>query len=205
MSRWLLTAWSLLALSTARADEAWLARAFLPSSNNVHGEVRLLKRGDTACMQTLLYSKYLRRGLHEMAKQERLAWPDGWPCCEFSSNYLAAVDSGKRAVLGQAEPDTNAAPEINRMLIEFSFSPTGTWYTVGDLELDGPPEARRVTTTRVIRAEAAHPHYVSRAMWLMGERGFRLEPGALQELLENAGWRDVAPPEVAPAQRFVPR
>ncbi len=205
MSKRLLIALGLLGLASARAEEPWLARAFIPSSNNVHGEVRLLKRDGTACMQTLLYSKYLRRGLYEMAKQERQAWPDGWPCCEFSSNYLAAVDAGKREVLGLSEPDTNTAPEIKRMLIEFNFSPTGTWYTVGEPELDGPPETRTVTTARVIRTEEAHPHYVSRAMWLMGERGFGLEPAALQDLLERAGWRDVAAPELPPAQQFVPR
>ncbi len=205
MSRRLLIALCLLGLASARAEEPWLARAFLPSSNNVHGEVRLLQRDGTACMQTLLYSKYLRRGLHEMAKQERQAWPDGWPCCEYSSNYLAAVDAGKREVLGDVAPEAPAEPELKRMLIEFCFSPTGTWYTVGELELDGPPEARQVTRTRVIREAAAHPHYVSRAMWLMGERGFGLEPAALQDLLERAGWRDVAAPEVPPAQQFVPR
>lgn len=188
-----------------RGDEPWLARAFVPSSNSVHGEIRLLKRGDTACLQTLLYSKYLRRGLHEMAKQERQAWPDHWPCCEVSSNYLSDLAAVKEEVLGTAAGATNEAATLSRMLIEFCLSPTGACFAVGDMELEGAPEALAVVNPRLARVRAAHPYYVSRAMRMMGERGFGLPPDELDELLEKAGWQPVAAPDVPPAQRFVPR
>ena len=188
-----------------RGDEPWLARAFVPSSNSVHGEIRLLKRGDTACMQTLLYSKYLRRGLHEMAKQERQAWPDNWPCCEVSSNYLADLAAVKEEVLGAAAGATNEASAPSRMLIEFCFSPTGTCFAVGDMDLEGSPEALAVVNARLARMREAHPYYVSRAMRMMGERGFGLPPDELDALLEKAGWQPVAAPDEPPAQRFVPR
>ena len=198
-----LTAWS--------EDQApWLARSFVPSTNSVHGEVRLLKKGDTACLQTLLYSKYLRRGLHEMAKKERLAWPNGWPCCEVSSNYLADLDAAKTEILG-AEPgfggsDTNqGATEVSRMLIELNYSPTGCWYTVGDLELDGPPEALVVTQTRQLASRPVHPHYASRAMYIMSKQGFDLQGKSLEDLLTEAGWEPVEAPEIPEAQRIVPR
>jgi len=156
-------------------------------------------------MQTLLYSKYLRRGLHEMAKQERQAWPDGWPCCEVSSNYLADLAAVKTEVLGAAVDATNQASELSRLLIEFSFSPTGTFFAVGDMELEGPPDALEVVNPRWSRSRPAHPYYVSRAMRIMGERGFGLPPDALDALLEKAGWQAVTMPELPPAQRFVPR
>lgn len=206
MIRRLLLLVGLLGLTSARAESPWLARAFIPSSNSVHGEVRLLQRGDTACLQTLLYSKYLRRGLYEMAKQERKAWPEGWPCCEVSSNYLADLDTAKADILGaETMATTNSAPEIKRMLIEFNFSPTGSWYSVGDMELAGPAEAYEVTHPRLLVTRTAHPHYVSRAMLTMGEQGFGLTDEALEKLLEKAGWSYVVPPELPPAQRFVPR
>lgn len=205
MTRRLLLLAGLLGLSSAQAETPWLARAFIPSSNSVHGEVRLLKRGDTACLQTLLYSKYLRRGLYEMAKQERKAWPDGWPCCEVSSNYLADLDTAKTDILGAESTSTNGAPEIKRMLIEFNFSPTGTWYTLGDMELTGPDDALEVANPRTLVTRPAHPHYVSRAMLTMGEQGFGLSDEELEQLLEKAGWSFVSPPELPPAQRFVPR
>lgn len=187
------------------SEEPWLARAFVPSSNSVHGEVRLLKRGDTACMQTLLYSKYLRRGLHEMARQERQAWPDDWPCCEVSSNYLADLAAVKAEVLGSAAGSSSETTTPARMLIEFSFSPTGAFFAVGDMELEGAPDALAVVKPRLARRQAAHPYYVSRAMHIMGERGFGLPPGELDALLEKAGWQPVAMPELPPARRFVPR
>lgn len=205
LSRAIILLLAALPAGMARSGEPWLARAFIPSSNNVHGEVRLLKRGDTACVQTLLYSKYLRRGLHEMAKQERLAWPVGWPCAGASSNYLADLDMVKTAVLGDAAPATNEVPEVQRMLIEFTFSPTGTGHTVGDPDLAGPPEALAVAHTRLRQTREAPPYYVSRAMWLMSRRAFDLSDDDLRGLLESAGWRDVEAPEVPAAQRFVPR
>lgn len=201
----LLLALGALLAGSVHGQEPWLARAFIPSSNNVHGEVRLLKRGEAACVQTLLYSKYLRRGLHEMTKQERLAWPEGWPCCEASSNYLADLDTVKYAVLGDSTPATNEAPEAKRMLIEFTFSPTGSCHAVGDMDLAGPPEALEVVQTRLRQTREAPPYYISRAMWLMGRRAFAASDEALRALLESAGWRDVDAPELPPAQQFVPR
>ena len=189
--------------ASARAEEPWLARAFVPSSNSVHGEVRLLQRGPEACMQTLLYSKYLRRGLHEMAKQERKAWPEGWPCCEVSSNYLADLATVREAVLANnAGEDTNA---LRRMLIEFTLSPTGASYAIGELDLTGPPEALQAVSPRPLVIRQAHPHYISRAMFIMGQQGFGLSDEELERLLEKAGWRPVEAPELPPMQRFVPR
>lgn len=192
-------------IGPVQGEEPWLARAFVPSSNSVHGEVRLLKRGDTACMQTLLYSKHLRRGLHEMARQERQAWPDGWPCGEASSNYLADLAAAKEVVLGSTTDATNESPTVSRMLIEFVFSPTGAFFAVGAMDLDGPPQALSVSNPRWLRRQTAHPYYISRAMRIMGERGFALSPAALATLLEQAGWQSVAAPEQPPEQRFVPR
>ena len=205
MIRRLLLLAGLLGLSSAHAETPWLARAFVPSSNSVHGEIRLLKRGDTACLQTLLYSKYLRRGLYEMAKKERTAWPEGWPCVDVSTQYLADLDTAKTDLLGAEDPTTNGVSAIKRMLIEFNFCPTGSWDAVGDMELAGPADAYEVTNPRLLVTRAAHPHYVSRAMLTMGEQGFGLNDDALEKLLEKAGWSYVAPPELPPAQRFVPR
>ena len=188
-----------------RGEDPWLARAFVPSTNSVHGEVRLLKRGDTACLQTLLYSKYLRRGLHEMAKKERAAWPEGWPCCDVSTNYLADLDLAKAEVLGAAPETTNGPGEVKRMLIEFNYSPTGCWYAVGDLELAGPPDNLEAVNSRWWVARSVHPHYVSRAMYLMSQQAFGLDDQEIRQQLEKAGWGTAAAPELPPAQRAVPR
>ena len=183
----------------AGAEEPWLARAFLPSSNNVHGEVRLLQRGDTACVQTLLYSKHLRRGLHEMAREEEKAWPDNWPCCEASSNYLVQLRAVRDTVLGETADNSN---DLYRLLIEFSLGPTQACYAIGTMSLEGPAEARLVTQPRLLVSTSAHPYYISRAMALMCEQGFGLSD---QDLLKKAGWTPVAPPEQPVERQFVPR
>ena len=190
---------TLAAALGAVAEEPWLARAFIPSSNNVHGEIRLLQRGDTACVQTLLYSKYLRRGLHEMTKQESLAWPDNWPCCEVSTNYLANLHTVRDTVLSEAMDNTN---DLRRLIIEFSLGPASATYAIGTLSLEGPADALQVTQPRLLASTSAHPYYVSRAMALMCEQGFGLRD---QDLLTKAGWTNVVPPEQPIERQFVPR
>ncbi len=202
MSVRLLVLFTLATTLAAGAEEPWLARAFIPSSNSVHGEVRLLKRGDAACVQTLLYSKFLRRGLYEMTKQERKAWPEGLPCCDASSNYLADLDSARVVVMAEPTEDTNA---LRRMLIEFTFSSSGATYALGAMNLEGPAAALQVVQPRMHVTRTAHPYYISRAMYLMGEQGFGLADAPLEALLKDAGWAEVTPPERPPAQRFVPR
>lgn len=185
--------------ASSSAEEVWMARAYIPSSNNVHGEIRLLKRGDAICAQTLLYSKYLRRGLHEMANAERKAWPEGWPCCEVSSNYLADLDRARDEILRQPAEDSNS---VRRMLIEFTLTPLNATYAIGEMELTGPPDALEVTRPRFLVSAPAHHYYISRAIGLMCKQGFGPDS---EQLLKSAGWSEAPPPELPIERSFVPR
>lgn len=198
-----LAGWFAAVAAPAADNSPWLARAFIPSSNNVHGEVRLLQRGDAACFQTLLYSRHLRRGLHEMARQERLSWPEGYPCHADSTNYLAALAQGRDRVMGAAEDqDTN---RLYRLLIECTLGPAQAACAVYEIELTGPPDELRVERPRLVVERPVHPFYASRAMKLMGERGFAMSGEDLERLLGQAGWRAADGPELPEAQQVVPR
>jgi len=197
-----LAGWLAATAVMAADDSPWLARAYIPSSNNVHGEVRLLRRGDAACFQTLLYSRHLRRGLHEMARQERLSWPEGYPCHADSTNYLAALVQGREQVMGADIHDTN---RLFRMLIECTLGPQHAACAVYEIDLAGPPDQLRVEQPRLVTERPVHPFYASRAMQLMGERGFGLSGEDLERLLQQAGWRAAEGPELPEVQQVVPR
>lgn len=201
---------ALLAAAAARAEsppETWLRRAFLPSTNNVHGEVRLLRRDGSTCMQTLLYSRYLRRGLHEMARKERLSWPEGLPGHDESARYLAAMEKAKDAVLGPAgsTADEAEADVRHKLLIEFTLTPTGACYALSRMELAGEPDGYAIASSEVIVREDAHPYYVSQAIRLMAKEGFKLEGDDLDALLQSAGWSTADPPALPLEQQAVPR
>lgn len=186
-------------------DAAVIARGFIPSSNNVHGEVRVVKREQGACVQTLLYSRQLRRGLFEMKKMERRAWPEGTLCHEDSTNYLAAMDQARDAVLGPAEASPDASNATGRLLIEFNLDADDASYTLSAIELEGPPEALNATQVRPISTRHAHPFYISYAMMLMAENGLKLHGLELEALLQKAGWKQVPPPQVPFSQQPVSR
>jgi hypothetical protein len=202
-SAWWRAAWLAVLLATSARGEPWVARAFIPSTNNVHGEVRLLRRGDTACFQTILYSRHLRRGLYEIAKEERLSWPEGYPCHGDSTNYLAVLMQGRDRVLEAADPaDTN---RLFRLLVECTLDPKQGACAAYEIDLAGPPDALQVENPRLVTSQAVHPFYASRAMLLMGERGFGLTGEPLVELLKQAAWRAADAPELPVEQRVVPR
>lgn len=201
-------------LSMARADGGpsvpgldsnVLARGFIPSPNNVHGEVRLIRGEHGACVQTLLYSRQLRRGLFEMKKMERRSWPEGARCHEDSTKYLAAMDQARDTVLGQRATTTNESSVADRLLIELRLDAGSAGYTLYEMELEGPPTALMAVRTRPIVTHTAHPFYVGTAMKLMAENGLKLHGAELEELLTQAGWQQHDPPPLPYSEEPVPR
>lgn len=201
--RWLCVCGVALAATMSRGQDAWIARAFIPSTNSVHGEVRLVRTEAGACFQTLLYSRHLRRGLHEMSREERLGWPEGYPCHADSTNYLDALARGRDRVFSSAPAgETN---RIYRMLIECTLGTQDAICVVSEVDLEGDANELRIGNRRPVCEVPVHPFYASRAMRLMGEQGFGLAGEPLAELLRSAGWREVEPPVVPEAARVVPR
>ena len=176
----------------AAPDVTFVERAFIPSSNNVHGEVRLLAKDGGTCVQTLLYSKYLRRGLHEIELEERRHWPAGQPGYADSTNYVACMRQARDLVL--AAPETKPADPRKKLLIEFNLAPDSAGYALYGMDIAGPPDALRIENRRLLCRQSADAYYVSRAMGLMGAKAFGLTGEKLDELMRKAGWRAVAAP-----------
>jgi hypothetical protein len=173
----------------ASAAEAFIARAYIPSSNNIHGEVRLIARDGGTCVQTLLYSKYLRRGLHEMELEERRRWPAGKSGYEDSTNYIACMRQARDLVLAATE--AKPVDPRKKLLIEFTLGPDSAGYALYGMDIAGPPDALRIENRRLLCQRKADAYYVSRAMSFMGTKGFGLTGDKLDELMRKAGWHSV--------------
>jgi hypothetical protein len=195
---------ALLWLAPARAGDEIANRAFIPSSNNVHGEVRVIRLADGVSVQTILYSPQLRRGLFEMKKKERACWPEETLCHADSTNYLAAMDRAAQMVFAQDAGDAGSN-RMHRMLIEFTLTSTHAGYALSGIELEGPPEALKINQATSFVTQTAHPYYISHAMQLMTENSFTLKPDDARALLSGAGWKQQQPPETPTSQLPVTR
>lgn len=174
------------------ADGSVLRRARIPSEQNAQGETRLIHREQGACVQTLLHTTALRRGIHEMLKKEKAAWPAGAPGSADSLAYQAALEAAKDHVAAGAE--ARQAPDGRvSLLMEVSLTPTAAGYAFYDVRVTREADEFMVTDKRLIASATASRYYVSRAMHLMSAAAFRLPEEELTGLLRRAGWEPIAP------------
>ena len=156
---------------TASADQV-LARAYLPSPERVHGELRLVRRDDALCMQTLLYSNSLRRGVDRIRKKELYHWPAGRPGAEDSARYLGALEQAKRHALERSAATGNLADPRPRLLIEFVLGSSDARVAFYDVEVERTADGFVVRDPRQILAVEASREYVARAIRIQGDEGF---------------------------------
>lgn len=142
-----------------RTHDELLRRAFIPSARNVHGEFRLLRRGDATCAETLLYTPMLRRALQRIRKKEQRAWPAGEAGYEDSQTYLAALEEAKSRILA-------AAPEgkLQTMAIEFVVAPHAALFALSELEIERVAGEVTIRKLRPIVVREVSPDYARRAI-----------------------------------------
>jgi hypothetical protein len=150
-------------------------RAFIPSDSRVHGEVRVVRRGDATVVQTLLFTSALRRGIQQMRKRELYHWPEGREGHEDSRSFLAELDRAADAVTRDAP--TPAADPRRKLLIEVAVSSqsaqfalyapeivqTGREWTLGPVRLLAVRNVSRAWAERDQRLMAATAFHVPEA------------------------------------------
>lgn len=163
-------------------ERAW---APVPDAERRHGEVRLLRRGRAAVVQTVLHSKVLPQVLGRIAEKEHRNW-DGSPTGrEDSERYVAAL----RDVLPRVGVPTEADPEGERrrsLLIEFVLAPDV------DVVLLGAPVVEETAGGRFVpravdplaRLDLGRP-YVRRDMELILEDALGMTAGEAREALRS--------------------
>lgn len=175
-----------------------LEHAFIPSAENVHGETRLLKRDDGACMQVILHSASFRRGIREILQREADVWQRQPPGYEDSLKYRAALEEAKDAVLAGTRAENGEGGPYT-MIMEFVCRPESCRvdFFRGTVERDS--DTFRIVSCEAITSLPVSDRYMSRAMLVMSAAAFGRHRADVSALLESAGWMDLAP-ETDPAQ-----
>jgi hypothetical protein len=133
----------------------------------------VLERDGIACVQTLLYSPMLARGLKAIRGKEFGHWPEGGPGHADSTNYLALLREAETLVREAFERRADRAELRQKMLIEFLCSGAGAWVCIYAVELAEQDGEMRITAARLLGRRALSRDYARQAMDLMVENAFR--------------------------------
>lgn len=167
------------AAAAAAADDVVVTKAWVPSSDRRVGEVRIVRRGDAAVIQTLLYTSLLKRAVDAIHDKEDGNWPPGRAGHDDARRYLAALDAQAARVLAAPAPDDRR----RRLLIEFVLDGDDARVIVGDFDMAGGPDDVRVTERRPVETLALSPSYVRRNMRLIVADAFDLPPDGIGAVL----------------------
>ena len=165
------------------APEEILERALIPSDRNAHGEVRLVRRGDALCVQTVLCSPALVRGVQAIEKKERAAWPEGVEGHEDSARFLEALRRATELALEEFAQRADGSDARRKLLIELTSDGESSVFALYGIDVDTAEQRLDVTAARPFVVEEASEHYVRGAQRLQLSRAFHLEGDALETLL----------------------
>jgi hypothetical protein len=158
-----------------------LRTALVPSERNVHGEVRLIRRGEAWVLQTLIDSPQLRRGVQRMRKKELWAWPASEPGHQDSERYLEGLEIARDRVLEDFEARSDRSARAQQMLIELVLAPRSALWAFYEVETERSGDRWTLLGRRPIVVREADRSYLRRAFLLQAEEGF---DGGAPELTE---------------------
>jgi len=171
-----------------RSQDRILERADIIARGRKHGEVRLIERGSVRVVQTLLYSKVLRRVLSRIRERERVNWPADREGHEASARYVAALERAERSVPAAPGGHPGAADERRRpLLIEFAVSNSGEGVALLEPELKEVDGRLVVEGARLIEALELPRDFVEQNMRLIAEENLSVKPDELLRMLAPPG------------------
>ena len=115
----LVVLWAVAAIAEPadRASDIIVAREAIRARGRDHGEVRLVRRGDAAVVQTLLVTRSLKRAAARIRDVEQANWPEDSRGYGPSRRYLQALADAVAEVLEAPRSDRH-----RRLLIEIELS-----------------------------------------------------------------------------------
>jgi hypothetical protein len=123
---------------------------FVPSGEQPVGEVRLVRRGSAVVMQTVLYTKFLKRVVAEIRKKEMAAWPPDRPGHDDAMKYVDAVQSAQAGIQERFRTREDRGDRSQRMLIEFILSGDASIVAIAEPALVEKGGRMRVASRRQI-------------------------------------------------------
>lgn len=167
-----------------RSGDRIVERADITSRGGEHGEVRLVDRGSARVVQTLLYTKLLRRVVGEIRNRESANWPADRDGHDASVLYLEALERAERSVPRPPTGHRGAAAERRRpLLIEFAASRSDQAVLLLGPRLEESDGKLTVVDASLIESLDLPRDFVLRDMRLIAEEHFGESGEALAWLL----------------------
>ncbi len=115
----LVVLWAAAAIAepSDRSSDVIVARKAIEARGRDHGEVRLVRRGNAAVVQTLLVTRSLKRAAARIREKEEANWPEDSRGYGASRVYVEALEDAVAEVLEAARTDRH-----RRLLIEIELS-----------------------------------------------------------------------------------
>lgn len=124
--------------------------AFVPSKLLPQGEVLLIRRGDAAVVQTVLYSRYLKRVVADIRGKERAIWTPEREGHADSVRYVEALLAAADGVERRAREGNPRGDRRRKLLIEFILSGKAALMALFEPEIEEREGHYRVTAKRPI-------------------------------------------------------
>ncbi len=172
---------------------------FVPSREQPVGEVRLVRRGPAVVMQTVLYTKFLKRVVAEIRKKEEAAWPRGRDGHGDAVRYVDAVLAAQAGIEERFRRRQDRGDRRQKMLIEFILSGNASIVAIAEPALTETGGRMRVASRRQIAVLHLSRTYVRGNIYEIAWDALRLERKESRALLEPM-LPPESPPEADPSE-----
>jgi hypothetical protein len=146
-------------------------RAYVPSPERRVGEVRLIERGGAVVVQTLLYSKVLKRVVAEIRAKEERNWPPERDGHADMQRYVAALEAARQEIWRRL-PKDRTADRPQRLLIEFVAGDRAAEVALAEFDFVERHGAVEITARRPLATLDLSAPYVRRNMRLILQDAF---------------------------------
>ncbi len=132
----------------------------VPSALFPQAEVRLIRRGGSVVMQTVIVSRFLKTVVGEIRRKESSVWTPGRAGHGDSERYIDALDRASRAAEQRVRERDTGNVRRRSLLIEFVLSEEESLVVIFAPEVRGNFGALRITERRVLEILPLSPRYV---------------------------------------------
>ncbi len=164
--------------------EQVIRRAFVPSAEHKVGEVRLLRRGGTDVVQTLLSTKILRRVVGEIRYKELGNWPEGTEGHGDAVQYVEALARAQEDIWARLPKFQRGADPRQHLMIELALSPSSGAVLLAEFDTDEEGDLR-VDARRPLAVLELSRTYLHRNMQLIVADSFKLSEQELAGVMEH--------------------
>ena len=162
------------------SSDAILSTIAVPSPDRRVGDVRLVRRGEVAVVQTVLDTALLPRVVAEIRKKEEANWPDGKAGHEDAVRYVATLEQVSERLRANQPKDPHRTHRRLHLLIEFALDQQNAAVAISGWDTNDAGAVRRADPSVILQPSR---DYVSTNMRLIAADSFHVDGAALETLL----------------------